>query len=294
MTKSPLISRFFQKSDQLAVSQKNYRQTVTDLFSWLTKSDAAEQDLTSSLLKFQSPVTAKIICHNPAVIAGIEEISYLVKDFKPLVQDGQTVAKNQAIVQITGPVTKILGFERTIINLLQRLSGIATQTRQLIKLVPSNVFIAATRKTPWGLLDKKGVAIGGGLTHRLNLADGILIKDNHLKLITITQALKTVLPQIERQLIEVEVKTETEAIQTLNAFKSIKSTNFLAIMFDNFPATKIKSAIDRLNDSSVIYEASGGINQTNLSAFAKSGVDIISLGALTHSSRAVDLSLEII
>lgn len=293
MDKQNQIIKYFQKADQLSTKRKDYCQTLTSLFHWLTSTDKVNQDTTSRLLKLESRASAKIICHEPAVIAGIEEISWLVKNLKPLVYDGQAVSRNQVIAQISGPADKILSYERTIIDLLQRFSGIATQTKKLVKLVSPNVFIAATRKTPWGVLDKKAVSVGGGLTHRLNLADGILIKDNHLKLISISQALKTILPQINHQFIEVEVKTETEALQTLNVFKETHFHNSLAIMFDNFSASAIKKTITRLNNNSVIYEASGGINSKNLADYSKSGVDIISLGALTHSCHAVDLSLEL-
>lgn len=299
MNKKRLIPRFFQKADQLQISINGYRSVLTSLFRWLVANDEIRKDITSKLLALRSKTTAKIICHEKAVIAGLEEITYLLTNFtnlsiKPFVKDGNTVKNNQVIAQIQGPANEILAYERTIINFFQHLSGIATQTNRLVNQIPSPIYLAATRKTPWGSLDKKAVAVGGGLTHRLNLKDGILIKDNHLKLISISQSLKIILPQINHQLVEVEVKSEAEAFQTLNIFNQLNQNNYLAIMFDNFSAPAIKKTVARLNNQSVIYEASGGINETNLLSFAKTGVDIISLGALTHSARAVNLSLEII
>ena len=300
MNKQKLILKFFQKADQLKISNQAYRQTITSLFRWLIANDEIKTDITSQLLALRSKTTAKIICHENAVIAGLEEITYLLTNFtnlsiKPFVKDGNSVKNNQVIAQIQGPVNETLGFERTIINLLQRMSGIATQTKNFVDLIDSSSpQIAATRKTPWGTIDKKAMAIGGGLTHRLSLKDGILIKDSHLKLTSIPQALKIILPQMNHQLIEVEVKNQAEALQTLNTFNQLNQDNYLAIMFDNFSAPAIKKTVTRLNNQSVIYEASGGINETNLLSFAKTGVDIISLGALTHSARAVNLSLEII
>lgn len=299
MNKQQLILKFFQRADQLKVSHQVYRQTVISLFNWLVANDEIKTDITSQLLKLHSKKTAEIICHEDAVVAGIEEMSCLIKQFtqlsfKPLLKDGNVVENNQVIAQIQGPANEILAYERTIINFLQRMSGIATETNRLVNKISSSIYLAATRKTPWGTLDKKAVAVGGGLTHRLSLSDGLLIKDNHLKLIPIPQALKIVLPQINHQLIEVEVANEAETFQALNTFNQLNQDNYLAIMFDNFSAPAIKKTIARLNNPSVIYEASGGINQNNLPDFVKTGVDIISLGVLTHSTRAVNLSLEII
>jgi len=299
MNKRKLILKFFQKTDQLKTSRQVYRETVISLFNWLTANDEIKTDITSQLLKLHSKKMAKIISHETATVAGLEEISYLIKRFTKLslktsVKDGNYVKTNQIVAQIQGPAKEILAYERTIINFLQRMSGIATQTNLLVNQILSPIYLAATRKTPWGSLDKKAVAVGGGLTHRLSLKDGILIKDSHLKLTSTPQALKIILPQINHQLVEVEVKNEAEALQALNTFNQLNQKNYLAIMFDNFSAPAIKKTVVQLNNQSVIYEASGGINETNLLSFAKTGVDIISLGALTHSSRATNLSLEII
>ncbi|MBU1322841.1 carboxylating nicotinate-nucleotide diphosphorylase [Patescibacteria group bacterium] len=299
MNKQKLILKFFQKANQLKISNRTYRQTVIFLFKWLLANDEIKTDITSQLLKLRSKKTARIISHETATVAGIEEISYLLHhltqlSFKPLLKDGNSVKNNQVIAKVQGPVNEILTYERTIISFLQRMSGIATQTKNFVGLINSpSLQIAATRKTPWASLDKKAVAVGGGLTHRLSLHDGILVKDNHLKLTSIPQALKIILPQINHQLIEVEVKNQAEAFQALNTFNQLNQDNYLAIMFDNFSTPAIKKTIVQLNNQFVIYEASGGINETNILSFSKTGVDIISLGALTHSTRAVNLSLEI-
>jgi len=298
MNKQKLILKFFQKDGQLKISNQAYRQTITSLFRWLIANDEIEKDITSQLLKLHPKKTARIISHESATVAGIEEISYLIKQFtklsfKPLLKDCNAVKNKQAVAQIQGSSNEILAYGRTIINFLQRMSGIATQTNHLIKQTPSNIYLAATRKTPWGSLDKKAVTVGGGLTHRLNLSDGILIKDNHIKLISIQEALiKTF--KLHHQLIEIEVKTQEELKQAISAFNQLKTDNYLGIMFDNFSAAEIKKTITQLNNHEVIYEASGGINESNLKEYCQSGVDIISLGSLTHSSRAADFSLEII
>lgn len=155
-------------------------------------------------------------------------------------------------------------------------------------------------------LDKKAVAVGGGLTHRLSLADGILIKDNHLSLLrkkfglkddvlAIKKALQLILSQAQNQLIEVEVKTESEALETVDTFKKINKNNYLALMFDNFSPTPVQSIISDLTNSydfPIIFEASGGITKENIRQWTKTGVDLISVGQLTHSPHAVNLSLE--
>jgi len=204
------------------------------------------------------------------------------------------------------------------------MSGIATQTQKLTKLLYP-VHIAPTRKTPWMLLDKKAVAAGGGLTHRLNLSDGILIKDNHLQILknennlkneeqAVTHALKMILPQITNTSIEIEVTTKESAYAAIQIFSSrfplllregqgevtnkLRNTNSLTIMLDNWTAKDVRNFIKEVNTnpyaSSIIFEASGNINESNLKHWAQTGVDIISSGALTHSAKAADLSLSVI
>ena len=299
------------------MANPTYKQVVTSLFSWLTKSDNVKSDQTSTIIPARS-ISSHIISHQDCVIAGLKELSSLLLPYHPyltfnaLVKDGNLVKSGQTIANLNGNAKIILSYERTILNFLQRMSGIATQTNHIIKylnnLQPTTYnlqpMIAATRKTPWGLLDKKAVAVGGGLTHRLSLADGMLIKDNHLAILkkeyslkseakAVTKALELSLSKVKNTMVEIEVTTP-EAVEA--AVKA--SSGFpLTIMLDNWQANEAKKTITRLKKkydlSHVLFEASGGIDEANIKDWAKAGVNFISLGSLTHSPKAADLSLEI-
>ncbi len=333
MNKNTLIKKYFQKNHLLKIDNPQYKKIVDTLFNWLISCDHTENDLTAKFFD-RKPMHASIRTKQDIVVAGIEEIEYLLKkypeiSFQKKVTDGEKIKKGGEIAIISGDNRTILSLERTILNILQRMSGIATQTQKLTKIItaenkpstPNPQFlthIASTRKTPWMLLDKKAVAAGGGLTHRLNLSDGILIKDNHLQILknennlkneeqTVTHALKMILPQITNTSIEIEVTTKEGANSAIKTFSVIAipiksgeaiSTNCLTIMLDNWTAKDVRNFIKEVNTnpyaSSIIFEASGNINESNLKHWAQTGVDIISSGALTHSAKAADLSLSVI
>lgn len=341
MNKKSLILKYFQKAQLLTVANPAYCQTISTLFKWMIDNDQIHRDITTQFLNLKSTTTAKIINHEDAIAAGIEEIQYLLKEFahlsfKTYVKDGEKIKKNQTIAEIKGQASEILGFERTILNILQRMSGIATETNRLINLInvgdakegilngaspalrppraadfeakfgklsrQDPLLIAATRKTPLMALDKKAVAVGGGLTHRLDLSDGIIVKDNHLSLLNhdqaVKKALEAIIPQTSNNLIEVEVESLDQAIQAVEAFQMLnKNNDYLAIMLDNFSpaaATKTREELKQQFDlSQIIFEASGGINKENIKQWAKTGVNLISIGFLTHSPQAVNLSLEL-
>lgn len=297
-----LILKFFQKKDLLTIQNKQYQQTISSLFAWLVDNDKVTDDRTTKYFPNISS-KAKIIAKENGIAAGIEEIEYLLKKYstlilKPRIKDELSFKKSQIIAEISGKSHEILAYERTILNILQRLSGIATETSSIISLISptSQIHIAATRKTPWMMLDKKAVAVGGGLTHRLNLSDGILIKDNHLSNISVAQALKVILNKVKGELIEIEVETEKQAHEAIKTFQKLKAHNHLAILLDNFTPSQAKSLLRNLSNlydlSEIIFEASGGVDENNIFEWSKTGIDIVSLGSLTHSARAVDFSLE--
>ena len=328
MDNMSLILKFFQKAHLLTVANPAYCQTISTLFKWMIDNDQIHRDITTQFLNLKSATVAKIISHEDAIAAGIEEIQYLLKEFahlsfKTYVKDGEKIKKNQTIAEIKGQASEILGFERTILNILQRMSGIATETNKLVNSINKQQitdnktpYIAATRKTPWMSVDKKAVAVGGGLTHRLSLSDGILIKDNHLANISVKEAVKTVFNKVKGELIEIEVKNEKEAISALTTYQKLITYNsparnassiadaggqpitynHLAIMFDNFHPENAARTIEKLKQqfdlSQIIFEASGGINKENIKNWAKTGVNLISIGNLTHSPSAINLSLE--
>lgn len=314
-----LVSKYFDKSDQLHITNAAYKDCVSNLFSWLLTNDHVDNDITTKLLfthKTTPKATAKIISRNNACIAGIEEITFLIDTFTHLTynvikHDGDLVAAGDTLMKISGHPEEILVYERTMLNILQRLIGIATETHKYVSYITSlnlaqSPYIAATRKTIWSLLDKKAVAVGGGLTHRLTLSDGILVKDNHLMLIkdmfqlhsekdTVVKTVTIFLEKVDHTLIEVEVEQKESIPDLIHTFHKNKKENVLGILLDNFSplvATELIKGLQQYNLENIFFEASGGITSDNLSAWAKSGVDVISLGALTHSIKAADISLD--
>lgn len=331
MDKTSLILKYFQKSDQLTTKKQDYCRTISSLFEWMVQNDGAQSDLTTKLLHLPSQNQAKIISRQEIILAGSEEIAYLLGNytslsFTPHAIDGKMMKTGQIVAEIEGKSREILGFERTILNIIQRMSGIATKTHQLVNIMNQGLatddprlLITATRKTPWTSLDKKAVSVAGGLTHRLSLADGILIKDNHLALIkkefgfdtyeeSLIKALEIILMKQKGQkdtsgsvydgLVEIEVENQNQTVAAIKTFRKLNKNNYLAIMFDNLSPSYVKTTLSnmsRLFDlSSIIFEASGGINGKNISKWVKTGVDLISIGALTHSAYAADLSLELL
>lgn len=302
MNNRDAIDKFFQKKDQLILTNKSYQVLVHDLFVWLLKNDRVDNDLTTVSLFPDSNTTAKsrVITRQDTTIAGLEEIEYLIKTFTTLTasrvaNDGKNVQKGQTLIEISGNRNEILAYERVMLNMLQRMCGIATETHKITAKIPTEKpFIAATRKTPLGLLDKKAVAMGGGLTHRLDLSDGILVKDNHLITISAADALKKLLETTKDTLIEIEVENEEQLNELVAVFTTTQTDNLLGILLDNFSPEEAKRILSEIETpSNIIYEASGGITAENISDWANAGVDIISLGALTHSPKAADISLEI-
>src|SRR5579859_304225 len=187
MNKNGLIQRYFQRKNQLTITNNLYKEHITALFQWITKADCVRQDVTSQNLHLRGNGTAHIVSKQIGLLAGVEEVMYLLKHYTHLhadqkIDDGAFVTSGVVILSLSGDTSELLAFERVFLNMLGRMSGIATDTHHLVSLTEnSTTHIAATRKVPWMLLDKKAVAMGGGLTHRLHLKDWPLIKDNHLQ-----------------------------------------------------------------------------------------------------------------
>ncbi len=210
-----------------------------------------------------------------------------------LIKDGAKVKPGDIAATISGKVVSILKAERTALNFLQRLSGIASQTAQYIaKARGLNVSITDTRKTTPGLrlLEKYAVSIGGGQNHRLHLGDGILIKDNHIAALrALGMSLKDIVTKTKQNArglkVEVEVGTAEEAVEAVEGGADI-------IMLDNMSPDEMRRVVSLL-PGQVKIEASGGVTLANVRAVAKTGVNLISVGALTHSPKALDISLEL-
>jgi len=266
------------------------------------REDVGMGDLTTeAVVPAEVRIEAHIVVNEPAVIAGLYEASILFEiveaEFKAEVEDGTEVSAGTVIAEINGSGRAILSAERTALNILMRMSGIATLTRKLVSMIRReglDVRVAATRKTVPGLryFDKRAVAIGGGDTHRFRLDDAILIKDNHIRIAGgVGEAIRRARSAISfSKKLEVEVKTVCEALEAAKAGADI-------IMLDNMSVGEVEEAIRSLRDEGlrdrVLIEVSGGIDEGNILEYARLKPDVISLGFLTHSVRAVDMSLEV-
>ncbi len=210
-------------------------------------------------------------------------------EIRAMFRDGDEIPAGEPVFRITGRLRSLLTGERTALNFLQRLSGIATLTRQMTQAISgTRCKVLDTRKTTplWRALEKAAVAHGGGKNHRFGLSDGILIKDNHIQAAGgIRQALKRARDAAAHTLrIEIEVETLDELEEALDAGADI-------IMLDNFSVEMLKMAVKRVGGRCLL-EASGGVNLSTVRQIAETGVDLVSCGALTHSARAVDISME--
>ena len=255
---------------------------------------------TDVLIPHDQQGKAYLLVKASGIVAGVEvakEVFHRVDpeiEVEVLIQDGSKVQAGDIIARISGRITSILKGERTALNFLQRLSGIASETYRYVEAVEGlPVRIMDTRKTTPGLrsLEKYAVKVGGGENHRMNLGDGILIKDNHLATLrsrglSIKEIITKARPNTPRRLrIEVEVKTVQEAKEAAEAEADI-------IMLDNMTLEDMRKAVEIIRGRAII-EASGGVTMDKVRVIAETGVDFISVGALTHSVKALDISLEL-
>jgi nicotinate-nucleotide pyrophosphorylase (carboxylating) len=281
----------------LRISKEHIEQAVGSALA----EDLASGDITTDLL-VQSDLVGKasILVKRDGVLAGIDVAKEVFRQvdpslhFKALVKDGAKVRKGDVVATVEGKVASILKAERTALNFLQHLSGIATETARYVDAVSgTKAIITDTRKTIPGLrlLEKYAVRAGGGRNHRLNLGDGVLIKDNHLAALRssgvgLGEAVKQARERAPRTMkIEVEVESVKQAQEALAAGADI-------IMLDNMNVKDMRRVV-KLVQGRALLEASGGITLDNVRSVAEAGVDLISVGALTHSAKALDISLEV-
>lgn len=274
-------------------SKRELRKKIED---WLQE-DIGAGDITTMCTILEDEQGKGILYAKEAgVIAGlpVAELVFETVDpalsFKALVKEGDSVEKGQAIVEVTGAVQSILSGERLALNLLQRLSGIATRTREFVKVLEgTNARVVDTRKTTPGLrlVEKYAVRIGGGHNHRFALYDAVMIKDNHIKGAGgITQAVKAARANIPHTM---KIEVESESLEQVN--ESIAAGADI-IMLDNMSLEEMREAVALINGRAIV-EASGGVTLETVRSIAETGVDVISVGALTHSVRALDISLDL-
>ncbi len=278
------------------------RKVVEEKLKQMLAEDVGQGDVTSeAVVPAGLMATAQVLAKEDGIAAGIEEIvifgESLGLNVSAKVADGDEIKKGTVILKISGNARVILSAERTLLNLLSRMSGIATLTRRLTeKLRKANLKakIAATRKTAPGLLyfDKKAVLVGGGDPHRLRLDDMILLKDNHVAIAgSVERAVK------KAKAVSADKKIETEVTSTSEALNAAKSGADI-VMLDNFSPEQVREAVAALKKAGffgkILLEVSGGITEENLLDYGLTQVDIISMGALTHSVKALDISLEIV
>lgn len=298
---------------------------IKDIVQLAVKEDISEGDITSKIFVPEgSESEGTFTANETGIIAGLPVAKYvfshLDKDlvFTSNIEDGSRIKKGAIIANVKGSTTSILSAERLVLNFLQRLTGIATLTNKFVEKIKGyKAQIMDTRKTTpgWRYLEKYAVRVGGGVNHRMGLYDQILVKDNHLNIIKTKQqeigvkelfkengifsglVKKARKQKANKMLIEVE-------IEDLNHVKNVLDAGIDIIMFDNMKPAKISEAIkmvreyekvrDTTTGKATLTEASGNINLENVEAYARTGVDRISVGAITHSARALDISLEII
>ena len=258
--------------------------------------DLGEWDESSSLvpeIDVQAVIIAKVDC----IISGLAEAQEIFAYFDllatPLYDDGEFVPAASRVISVRGSARAILQSERLVLNFMARMSGISTLTRECVLAAGGRVRIAATRKTTPGfrVFEKKAVFLGGGDTHRFNLSDAVLIKDNHIKILGLEECLRRAKERASfTKKIEVEVESQGDMIKAAKGGADI-------IMFDNMASEEIARGVELLMEKGLrdrmLLEASGGITLDNIQEYAASGVDVISLGALTRNARWIDLSLEI-
>jgi len=311
-TRQQRIEQALFRGGNLTLENPSYCRTVRTFTEILLETDLAPRDLTAEALGVKSRhASAAVITREGGVAAGLQEFSFLLQrhglDVTLEKNDGDAMRPGDTLLHATGDETTLLSLERVGLNLLQRMSGIATASRCLQQRVRERGWatrIVGTRKTPWGLLDKCALHLGGGGTHRLGLGDAIVIKNNHLALLASSEEEAAPLAiekawkfRGESAFIEVEVRGEAAAVAAASTFRGLQEDAAddypCLLMLDNMSPDEIGGILATLRRENlwdcVLIEASGGISEANVESYAACGVDAISIGALTHSARALDL-----
>ena len=276
--------------------QKEYIKRKINEF--LTEDMVNDDVTTNNTIKNHNKITAEIYALEKLIFVGSQILPHFFNSkcqFKCYKKDGENVMPNEKIGEIIGPANIILSVERVMLNLIQRLSGIATMTQDYIQILNNNnIKILDTRKTTPGLrlFEKHAVALGGGYNHRLDLSKGILIKDNH---IIAAGSITDAITLIKKNNLNLPIEIE---IDNLYQLKEALTMSINGVLLDNMSISNIIKAVEIIrnnkNNSQIFIEASGGITKKNLQSFVNTGVNGLSIGAITHSAISKDIKLEFI
>lgn len=311
------VVRALQHGNLLSLSESFYKEWI-DRFVveriHFENGAGGRGDVTTQLTCLgEKQCSGNILSKAEGVSSGVEEASYIFERFGikvfERIGDGVKIFPGTSMIKIEGSASTILFLERMVLDILQRMCGIATLTSSVINNVKDEVFVAATRKTPLGYLDKKAVYCGGGLTHRLGLWDGVLLKDNHLSLLGKEHLKQSLHDFVDRSILragmapslffEVEVNSGEEALFAASELARVKDKLQVPVLLllDNIPPESLKGIVRLLQEKGLypwlLLEASGGITQTNVADYTGCGIDVASLGELTHSPKVIDICLEV-
>ncbi len=275
--------------------------SVLSLIRAALAEDVGDGDVTSQFFVPQNAISvARIVAREPGIAAGGHVAAQVFREMdarlivKTEKEDGASFAKGDVLLTVAGPTESILTGERVALNFLQRLCAIASQTKHYVDAVqPHPVKVLDTRKTTpgWRWLEKMAVRSGGGAGYRMGLYDQVMVKDNHLLADDRLEDLQKAIDKVKAARPGVKVELEADTLDQVSRFLTLRGVD--VILLDNMGTDDLRHAVT-INEGRVFLEASGGITLDTINAVAATGVDAISVGALTHSSKAVDLSLEVL
>ena len=273
----------------------------TDVIRRALAEDLGPGDITSEcFIPADHRSSARIIAKETAVLAGTEAAIEVFRQVDPAIEieilknDSDSLTPGEIILTATGPTRALLSAERTALNFLQRLSGIATLTRRFVDAVSgTKAVILDTRKTTPGLREFERIAVraGGGVNHRFGLFDRVLAKDNHLAITGDAAGLQRAINEAKNRAPDILIEIEADTLDQVRLLCDLRGVDI--ILLDNMTNDQLREAVQIRGDKKILLEASGGVNLDTVAAIAATSIDQISVGALTHSARAIDLSMEI-
>ena len=275
--------------------------SAIDLIRRALAEDLGPGDITSEcFIPANHRSSARIVAKEKGVLAGTEVALEVFRQIDPSIEvellknDGEVIGPGDDILNADGPTRALLSAERTALNFLQRLSGIATLTRRFVDAVAgTKAVILDTRKTTPGLREFERLAVraGGGVNHRFGLFDRVLAKDNHLAVTGDAAGLQRAIDEAKKRIPDILVEIEADTLEQVRLLCDLRGVDI--ILLDNMSNDQLREAVQIRGTKQIVLEASGGVNLETVAAIASTGIDQISVGALTHSARAVDLSMEI-